>query len=337
MMIVLRAGATQADIDHIVEKLRTVGAEAHISQGEIKTVIGVIGDKEAIRTLPLEAFHGVESVIAILKPFKLVSREFRSEDLIINAGGVSIGGSTFTVMAGPCAVESREQVMQSAKAAKAAGARVLRGGAFKPRTSPYSFQGLGKEGLEILAEARSETGLPIVTEVLDVRDLDLVVEYSDIIQVGARNMQNFLLLTELGRAGKPVLLKRSFMATIEELLMAAEYIAKSGNPNIILCERGVRTFETYTRNTMDISAIPVVRELSHLPIIVDPSHAAGKPELVKPLCAAALAAGAHGAIIEIHPNPEEALCDGPQSLTFDAFSDLMASLKPIAQAVGKEL
>lgn len=337
MMIVLRAGATQADIDHIVEKLRTVGAEAHISQGEIKTVIGVIGDKEAIRTLPLEAFHGVESVIAILKPFKLVSREFRSEDLIINAGGVSIGGSTFTVMAGPCAVESREQVMQSAKAAKAAGARVLRGGAFKPRTSPYSFQGLGKEGLEILAEARSETGLPIVTEVLDVRDLDLVVEYSDIIQVGARNMQNFLLLTELGRAGKPVLLKRSFMATIEELLMAAEYIAKSGNPNIILCERGVRTFETYTRNTMDISAIPVVRELSHLPIIVDPSHAAGKPELVKPLCAAALAAGAHGAIIEIHPNPEEALCDGPQSLTFDAFSDLMASLKPIARAVGKEL
>lgn len=334
MLIVMRESATQSDIDHIVEKLHAVGAEAHISQGKVKTVIGVIGDKEAIWSLPLEAYSGVESVIPILKPFKLVSKEFRPEPLVIDINGVKIGEGHFTVMAGPCAVESREQVMSSAVAAKNAGAKILRGGAYKPRSSPYSFQGLGKEGLEILAEARAETGLPIVTEVLDVRDIDLVEEYADIVQIGARNMQNFLLLTELGRINKPVLLKRSFMATIEELLMAAEYIAKSGNPNIILCERGVRTFEKYTRNTLDISAVPIIKHLSHLPVIIDPSHAAGKPELVQPLCAAGLAAGAHGAIVEIHPNPEEALCDGPQSLTFKDFDMVMKSLIPIAQAIG---
>lgn len=340
MMVVMKDGATEEQIQHVVEKIKSAGAEAHLSRGTRKTVIGVIGDKEAedaVRALPLEAFPGVEKVVAILKPFKLVSREFRSEDTVIKVGSVEIGGNSFTVIAGPCAVETEEQTLKSARAVKKAGARLLRGGAFKPRTSPYSFQGLGEEGLKILARARDETGLPIVTEVLDVRDTDLVASYADVVQVGARNMQNFLLLTELGRINKPILLKKSFSATIEECLMAAEYIVKSGNSNVIICERGIRTFETYTRNTLDISAIPAIKNLSHLPVIIDPSHATGKSELIGPLSLAALAAGASGIMVEVHPNPEEALCDGPQALTFEIFSKLMDELRSLAPALGKKM
>lgn len=337
MMIVMKKGVTQEDIDHVVDKLRSVGAEAHISKGVLKTVIGAIGDKESIRTLPLEAFPGVEKVIPILKPFKLVSREFREEDTLIKVRDVTMGGDYFTIIAGPCAVESSEQLIEAAKAVKKAGAKMLRGGAFKPRTSPYSFQGLGEEGLKMLAEARKITGLPVVTEVLDVRYLDLVAEYADVVQIGARNMQNFLLLTELGKVKKPILLKRSFSATIEELLMAAEYVVKSGNPQVILCERGIRTFETYTRNTMDISAIPLIKGLSHLPVVVDPSHASGKRELIEPLSLAALAAGSNGVLIEVHPNPEEALCDGPQSLNFAGFEETSAKLINLASALNKKV
>jgi 3-deoxy-7-phosphoheptulonate synthase len=337
MMIVMRKEATQQDIDHVVEKLRSVGAEAHISKGVLKTVIGAIGDKDSIRALPLEAFPGVEKVIPILKPFKLVSREFREEDSLIRAGSATVGGNFFTIIAGPCAVESEEQLMSTAKAVKSAGAHMLRGGAYKPRTSPYSFQGLGEEGLKMLADAREKTGLPIVTEVMDVRDVDLVAKYADVVQIGARNMQNFLLLTELGRINKPVLLKRSFSATVEELLMAAEYVVKNGNPNVILCERGIRTFETYTRNTLDISAVPLIRSLSHLPVIVDPSHATGKRDLIAPLSLAALAAGAHGVMVEVHPNPEEALCDGPQSLDFSSFEAMARELSSLAQAMNRKV
>lgn len=337
MMIIMKKDATQQDIDHVVEKLRSVGAEAHISKGVLKTVIGAIGDKDSIRALPLEAFPGVEKVIAILKPFKLVSREFREEDSLIKVGSVTVGGDFFTIIAGPCAVESEEQLMATAKAVKSAGAHMMRGGAYKPRTSPYAFQGLGEDGLKMLAEARRETGLPIVTEVIDVRDLDLVAQYADVLQIGARNMQNFLLLAELGRVKKPVLLKRSFSATVEELLMAAEYIVKNGNPQVILCERGIRTFETYTRNTLDISAVPLVRNLSHLPVVVDPSHASGKRELIAPLSLAALAAGASGVLIEVHPNPEEALCDGPQSLDFPSFEALARDLISLAKAMNRKI
>jgi len=335
MMIIMKQGATQEQIDHIIDKLHSVGAEAHLSKGKYKTVIGAIGDREAIVQLPLAAFPGVEAVLPILKPFKLVSREFRNEDTVVTALGARFGGGTFSVIAGPCSIENEEQMMEAARAVKAAGAAALRGGAFKPRTSPYSFQGLGEDGLKLLATARQETGLPIVTEVLDVRDTELVAEYSDVLQIGARNMQNFLLLTEVGKVGKPVLLKRGFSCTMEELLMAAEYVAKQGNTQIILCERGIRTFETYTRNTLDIAAVPVVKGLSHLPIIIDPSHATGKRELVEPLAMAAAAVGADGVMVEVHPNPEEALCDGPQSLVPEDFAELMKRLEPVVTAVGK--
>lgn len=336
MMIIMKEGATQEQIEHIVEKLRSVGAEAHLSKGKYKTVIGAIGDRDAIIQLPLGAFPGVDTVLPILKPFKLVSREFRQEDTIVTVGNARFGGDVFSVIAGPCSVESEEQTMQAARAVKAAGAAALRGGAFKPRSSPYSFQGLGEDGLKILAAARDETGLPIVTEVLDVRDAELVAEYSDVLQIGARNMQNFLLLTEIGKVGKPVLLKRAFSSTIEELLMAAEYVVKQGNTDVILCERGIRTFETYTRNTLDMAAVPLCKQLSHLPIIVDPSHATGKRELIEPLSLASAAAGADGLMIEVHPNPEEALCDGPQSLTPADFAALMEKLLPVVTAVGKK-
>lgn len=335
MMIIMKQGATQEQIDHIIEKLHSVGAEAHLSQGKYKTVIGAIGDRESIVQLPLAAFPGVEAVLPILKPYKLVSRDFRNEDTVVVARGARFGGGAFSVIAGPCSIESEDQMMAAARAVKAAGAAALRGGAFKPRTSPYSFQGLGEDGLKLLATAREETDLPIVTEVLDVRDTDLVAKYSDVLQVGARNMQNFLLLTEVGKAGKPVLLKRGFSCTIEELLMAAEYVAKQGNSQIILCERGIRTFETYTRNTLDIAAVPLVKMLSHLPIIIDPSHATGRRELVEPLSLAAIGAGADGLMIEVHPNPEEALCDGPQSLVPEDFAKLMAKVAPLVEAVGK--
>lgn len=337
MMVVMKEGATEKQIEHVVEKLKSVGADAHVSRGKYKTVIGAIGDRENIVRLPLAAYPGVEKVIPILKPYKLVSREFRSEDTIIKVGDTTIGEGYFTVAAGPCSVETTEQTVVTAKVVEEAGAGLLRGGAFKPRTSPYSFQGLGEEGLKILAEARKKTGLPVVTEVLDVRDVDLVAKYADILQIGARNMQNFLLLTEVGKVNKPILLKRGFSNTVEELLMAAEYVVKSGNNEIVLCERGIRTFETSTRNTLDISSVPIIKQLSHLPVIVDPSHASGKRELIEPLVLAGLAAGADGCLVEVHPNPEEALCDGPQSLTINDFQRMMKKLRPLVRAFGKQM
>lgn len=337
MMVVMKEGATDKQIDHVIDKLKSVGAEAHVSRGKYKTVIGAIGDRENIIRLPLAAYPGVEKVIPILKPYKLVSREFRSEDTIIKIGNTIVGEGYFTVAAGPCSVESTEQTIVTAKVVKDAGAGLLRGGAFKPRTSPYSFQGLGEEGLKILAEARKETGLPVVTEVMDVRDVDLIAKYADVLQIGARNMQNFLLLKEVGGVNKPVLLKRGFSNTVEELLMAAEYVVKSGNSEVILCERGIRTFETSTRNTLDISSVPTIKHLSHLPIIVDPSHATGKRELIEPLVLASLAVGADGCLVEVHPNPEEALCDGPQSLTVSDFRRMMKKLEPLVKAFGKQM
>ncbi len=337
MMIVMKDGASDEQIQHVVDKLAKVGAKAHVSKGKYKTVIGAIGDREKFITLPWEAFPGVEKAVPILKPFKLVSREFRAEDSVIEVNSVKIGGGHFAVMAGPCSVETEEQLVKTAILVKKEGGSILRGGAFKPRTSPYSFQGLGIEGLKMLATARKETGLPVVTEVMDPRDVPVVGEYADIIQIGARNMQNFLLLKEVGLQKRPILLKRGFSNTIEELLMAAEYVVSSGNQNVILCERGIRTFETFTRNTLDISAIPSVHSLSHLPIVVDPSHATGKSELIESLGLASLASGADGILVEVHPNPEEAWCDGPQSLDFNSFAHLMGQIKSVIAALGKEL
>ncbi len=334
MVIVMREGASQKDIDELVALLHEVGAEAHVSQGDYRTVIGVIGDRERVMQMPFEAYPAVEKVVPIMKPFKLVSREFKEEPSIIKVRDAEIGGGTFTVIAGPCSVESEKQVIEAAMAAKEAGATVFRGGAF--RTSPYSFQGLGEEGLEILARAREETGLPIITELLDIRDMELVSRYADILQVGARNMQNFLMLRDLGYQDKPILLKRGMSSTVEEWLMAAEYILKEGNTKVILCERGIRTFEPGTRNTLDISAIPAIKNVSHLPVIVDPSHATGVRELVAPLCMAALAAGADGVMVEMHPNPREAMCDGSQSLTIDGFKEMMNELKGLAAYLGRK-
>ncbi len=329
MIIVMKPEASEKDVEHIVEKLKEVGLEAHISKGKYRTIIGVIGDEELIANLPLTAYPGVEKVMPVLKPYKLVSREFQPEDTVLEIRGSKIGGGHFGLMAGPCSVETAEQTLSTAKFVRKCGANFLRGGAYKPRTSPYSFQGLGEEGLKILAEAREETGLPVVTEVMDVRDVELVSRYADVLQIGARNMQNFLLLTEVGKQDKPVLIKRGFSNTIEEWLMAAEYVAKAGNKKIILCERGIRTFETSTRNTLDVSSIPIVKSLSHLPVIADPSHASGRSDLILPLSLASIAAGADGLLIEVHPNPEEALCDGPQSLNFENFSQLAEKIKEI--------
>ena len=337
LMIVMKPGASDEQVQHVIDRLREAGVESHVSRGVFQTVIGAIGDRDAIAALPLEAFPGVDRAIPILKPFKLVSRQFQPEDTVVNINGVQLGGERFTVIAGPCAIESVEQVVSCAKAVKEAGGALLRGGAYKPRTSPYSFQGMGEEGLKILREARRQTGLPVVTEVIDTRDVDVVGEYADVLQVGARNMQNFHLLKELGQVKKPILLKRSFGSTVEELLMAAEYIVRAGNSQVILCERGIRTFETSTRNTVDLSAIPTVKELSHLPIIVDPSHGTGRRELVPPMSLAAAAVGADGVMIEVHPDPEAALCDGPQSLTPEAFSSLMRDLRKVAEAVGRRV
>lgn len=337
LMIVMKPGASDEQVQHVIDRLREAGVESHVSRGVFQTVIGAIGDRDAISALPLEAFPGVDRAIPILKPFKLVSRQFQPEDTVVNINGVQLGGERFTVIAGPCAIESVEQVVSCAKAVKEAGGALLRGGAYKPRTSPYSFQGMGEEGLKILREARRQTGLPVVTEVIDTRDVDVVGEYADVLQVGARNMQNFHLLKELGQVKKPILLKRSFGSTVEELLMAAEYIVRAGNSQVILCERGIRTFETSTRNTVDLSAIPTVKELSHLPIIVDPSHGTGRRELVPPMSLAAAAVGADGVMIEVHPDPEAALCDGPQSLTPEAFSSLMRDLRKVAEAVGRRV
>jgi 3-deoxy-7-phosphoheptulonate synthase len=337
MIIVLRPDATDADLDHIVKKLRDLGLQAHISKGVERTLVGAIGDEAVLRTIPLEAFPGVENVLPILKPFKLASRDFRKENSVVTVGGVAIGGPRLAVIAGPCAVENQMLMIEIAKAVKEGGASLLRGGAFKPRTSPYAFQGLEEEGLKYLVEARERTGLPIVTEVMDGRDIEMIVRYADMLQIGARNMQNFRLLKEVGLCKKPVLLKRGISATIKEWLMSAEYILAGGNRDVILCERGIRTFETATRNTLDLSAIPVLKQMTHLPVIVDPSHAVGKWDLVAPMAKAAVAAGADGLLIEVHANPEEALCDGEQSLKPKAFKQLMEDLRPIARAVGREI
>jgi len=337
MIIVFRPDATQEDLDHVVKKLRDLGLQAHISKGVERTLVGAIGDEAVLRTIPLEAFPGVENVLPILKPFKLASRDFRKENTLVRVGSSEIGGKRIAVIAGPCAVENKTLMIEIAKGVKEGGANFLRGGAFKPRTSPYAFQGLEEEGLKYLVDARERTGLPIVTEVMDPRDIQLIAEYADVLQIGARNMQNFRLLKDAGLCKKPVLLKRGISATIKEWLMSAEYIMAGGNHQVILCERGIRTYETETRNTLDLSAIPVLKKLTHLPVVVDPSHAVGKRDLVAPMAKAAVAAGADGLLIEVHANPEEALCDGEQSLKPDAFKKLMDELKPIARAVGREI
>lgn len=324
----MQHGAMSSQVTEVIKKLEGNDFKTHLSEGIERTIIGVIGDKAKVPSLALEAMPGVEKVVTIVQPFKLVSRQFRPSDTVININGLKIGGNNLQVIAGPCAVESREQLLEAASIVKDKGATILRGGAFKPRTSPYAFQGLDEEGLKILAEARDKTGMPIATEVVDPRHVDLVSEYADILQIGARNMQNFLLLKEIGKTKKPVILKRGSSATIEEWLMAAEYILSEGNYSVILCERGIRTFETFTRNTLDLSAVPIVKHLSHLPIIVDPSHGTGKNYLVAPMAKAAIAAGADGLMIEVHPRPSEAMCDGPQSLDETAFGALMASIKP---------
>ncbi|SJZ54664.1 3-deoxy-7-phosphoheptulonate synthase [Selenihalanaerobacter shriftii] len=337
MIIVMEDNATKNQIDNVVNRVEELGFKVHLSTGEIKTIIGVIGKQKAELMKSIASLRGIEKMVEITKPYKLSGKQFRDEPTVIDIDGVKIGGDSFTVMAGPCAVESKEQLFESAEIVKDKGAKILRGGAFKPRTSPYSFQGLAEEGLKMLAEARERTGLKIVTEVMDTRSVEVVGKYADIFQVGARNMQNYPLLKELGKQDKPVLLKRAMTATYKELLMAAEYIMAGGNYDVILCERGIRTFVNYTRNTVDISTIPVIKELSHLPIIVDPSHGTGKWSLVNAVAKAALAAGADGIMTEVHPDPATALCDGPQSLTPTNFAKLINELKPIADAVGKQI
>lgn len=338
MIIVLRPDATEAQVNHIIDKVKKLGLTPHVSKGTERTIIGVIGPEDVLRVTPLEVFPGVETVMPVLAPYKLVSREFKKEPSVIDLGkGVKIGGEKLIVMAGPCAIENLETLFEVAKEVKKAGACVLRGGAFKPRTSPYAFQGLGEEGLKYLKKAGDELGLVTVTEVMDTRDVALVAKYADVLQIGARNMQNFNLLKEVGLTKKPVLLKRGLSSTIKELLMSAEYILAGGNFNVVLCERGIRTFEDSTRNTLDISSVPVVKQLSHLPIIIDPSHAAGKWGLVTPLARAAVAVGADGLIIEVHSHPEDAVSDGVQSLLPLNFSNLMQDLKTLAKAVGREI
>jgi 3-deoxy-7-phosphoheptulonate synthase len=338
MMIVMKEGATQEQIDAVVARVEQVGATAHLSHGELVTVIGAIGDREHVANLAVDSYPGVDHVVPIQKPYKLASAQFKKgERTVIDVGGRKIGGPHFMMIAGPCTVESREVMLDSARAVRDAGAQLLRGGAYKPRTSPYSFQGLGEAGLRLLAEAKQETGMPIVTELMDVRDIDAVSEVADVIQLGARNMQNYTLLTEVGRLGLPVLLKRGLSATLEELLMAAEYVLKEGNDSVMLCERGIRTFETSYRFTLDLMAVPVLKELTHLPVVVDPSHASGRRDLVLPLSLAAAAAGADGLIVETHPEPDAAICDGPQQLVADEFADYLRQVEAAAALAGKEL
>ena len=336
MIIVMERNASPKLVDSVTARLEQLGFKVHLSVGVERTIIGVIGEKRPEYMEQLAAMAGVESIVPILRPFKLASREFHPEPTKVQVGNVTIGGEEIVVMAGPCAVESEEQILTIARKIKAAGAQILRGGAFKPRTSPYSFQGLEEEGLKLLALAREETGLPVVTEVVNPRDIELVEKYADMLQVGARNMQNFTLLREIGQSKKPVLLKRGLAATVEEWLMAAEYIISGGNSNVVLCERGIRTYETGTRNTLDLSAVPAVKHYSHLPIIADPSHGTGRWRYVKPMAKAAIAAGADGLMIEVHSRPEEALSDGAQSLTPDNFRQLMVEIKAVAEAVGRK-
>ena len=337
MFIVMHQGHTEKELTDILERLTQMGFTGHVSQGVERTVVGVVGRTNPELKETLELWPGVDDVVPISRPHKLAGREFQPQDSVIKVGDVTIGGETLVVIAGPCAVETEEQLLQSARAVKAAGANILRGGAFKPSTSPYSFRGLGKDGLELLAQARRETGMPVITEVMAPHDVELVLRYADILQVGARNMQNFTLLDEVGKSQMPVMLKRGLSATIQEWLLSAEYILAQGNRQVMLCERGIRTFETYTRNTMDISAIPIIKKLSHLPIIADPSHGTGKWHLVTPVSLAAVAAGADGIMVEVHPSPEHALKDGAQSLTFENFQQLMAQVVPVAASVGRKM
>jgi 3-deoxy-7-phosphoheptulonate synthase len=338
MMIVMKEGATEEEVSHVVERIEEVGCSAHISKGELLTVIGAIGDRDKVAALGLEGAPGVDHLVPILKPYKLASAQFRKgERTVIEIDGRRIGGDHFGLIAGPCTVEGREQTLEVARVVADAGATMLRGGAYKPRTSPYSFQGLGVEGLRLLEDAKEETGLPVVTELMDARDIDDVVEVADVIQIGARNMQNYTLLSEAGRSGKAVLLKRGLAATLDELLMASEYVLKEGNADVILCERGIRTFESSYRFTLDLLAIPVLKELTHLPVVVDPSHAAGRRDWVGPMSLAAAAAGADGIIVEVHNQPEAAICDGPQALPTEVFAEYAEQVRRTAEVAGKQV
>ncbi|WDL97209.1 3-deoxy-7-phosphoheptulonate synthase [Alicyclobacillus sp. ALC3] len=333
MIVVMKEGATQEEIQAVADLLRAKGLGVHISQGEEKTIIGVIGQKERVRELPVESMPAVEKVVPVSNPFKLASRAFHPQDTLVTVGNHVVGSGEPTIIAGPCSVESLEQIIEVAEGVKRSGAHMLRGGAFKPRSSPYSFQGLGETGLQYLAAARERTGLPIVSEIMEIDTLSMMCEYVDVLQIGARNMQNYPLLRAVGKTQKPILLKRGLAATMEEWLMSAEYVLSEGNPNVILCERGIRTFETYTRNTLDLNAVPVVQNLSHLPVIVDPSHGVGKWQFVTAMARAGIAAGANGLIVEVHPNPKEAFSDGDQSLTLESFETMVKEVNRIAQAL----
>jgi len=337
MVIVMKSNASQNQINNVEKLLKDLGLGVHISVGSERTIIGVIGDKRKLANTPLEIMPGVERLVPIVEPYKLVSKTFKPESSIININGVEIGGPSLAIIAGPCSVESEKQIMETALFLKSQGVQFLRGGAYKPRTSPYSFQGLGEEGLKLLAQVRKETGLLIVSEVVSHDSLEKAMEYVDVVQIGARNMQNFDLLQRVGKTKMPVILKRGLSSNIEEWLNAAEYIMNEGNYNIILCERGIRTFETYTRNTLDLSSVPIIKETSHLPIIVDPSHGTGKWNLVTPMARAGIAAGADGLMVEVHPNPQVALSDGNQSLNFESFSKLMDEIRKIAPILKREL
>jgi 3-deoxy-7-phosphoheptulonate synthase len=337
MIIITRPDATEEQIDHIVSRIRAWGLRAEVSRGEMRVVVGVIGPEDKIREKPLGAFPGVESVTPVLKPYKLVAYEFRGTPSVVKVGNVAVGAKDLVLMAGPCSVESEEQITSIAQSVKTSGARILRGGAFKPRTSPYSFQGLGKVGLQLLAEARRQTGMPIITEVMDTKDLDLVMEYADCLQIGARNMQNFSLLREVGRSRLPVMLKRGMSATVKDLLMSAEYILSEGNFNVLLCERGIRTFETMTRNTLDLNAVPVLKAETHLPVVVDPTHGVGVRDYIPAMALASVAAGADSLMLEVHNAPELAKSDGEQCLLPDAFDRLVARIRGVALAVGRSL
>jgi len=338
MIIIFKKEATEGDIKHLIDKVEHIGLKAMVSRGVERTIVGVIGPEDVIRVQPLEVFPGVEKVMTVITPYKLASREFKKENSVIDVGkGVTVGGNKLAMIAGPCSIESRDQLFSVAERIKQSGANILRGGAFKPRTSPYMFQGLGEEGLKLLKEAGEKYDLATATEVMDTRDVDLVAKYADILQIGARNMQNFNLLKAVGQTRKPVVLKRGLSATIKEWVMSAEYILSGGNMSVILCERGIRTYETETRNTLDLSAVPVVKQMSHLPVIVDPSHAVGKWGLVAAMSKAGIASGADGLMIEVHCNPEEALSDGPQQLKPDTFDALMKELRRVAQAVDRTL
>ena len=343
MIVIMEKGAARASIANVIVRIEQAGYRTHVSDGEERTIIGIIGNGRPLDREQIGRMAGVERTVPILRPFKLASREFHPHDTVVNinrpssVGGISIGGRQVIVIGGPCAVEGPEQMLEAARAVKDAGAHMLRGGAFKPRTSPYSFQGMGEEGLRVLAQAREATSLPIITEVMEPQMVPLVTTYADVLQVGARNMQNYALLNAVGESQRPVMLKRGMMSTVEELLMSAEYILSHGNDRVILCERGIRTFESYTRNTLDLSAVPLLKQLSHLPVVVDPSHGTGKWELVEPMSLAAVAAGADGLLIEVHPHPEDALSDGAQSLKPARFATLMQKLSAVAEAVGRSL